>query len=244
MSKKKKTIIITISSILGIITLLVGTFFIYVSIYAHAEKERISNYLANKDVTITEVGNKTLKISGEEEKAGIIFYPGGKVEYIAYEPLLVSLATKGYTSFLIHMPFNLAIFDPNRANGYINDYPEIKTWYLMGHSLGGAMISEYASSHADDYSGLVLLGAYPNKDLSRTSLKLLSIYGSNDKVLNINKYNDKKSFWPSNNKEYVIEGGCHAGFGMYGVQKGDGEPTITSEEQIDIASSAITSFIG
>ena len=29
-----------------------------------------------------------------------------------------------------------------------------------------------------------------------------------------------------------IEGGCHAGFGSYGPQDGDGVPTITGEVQI------------
>lgn len=31
-----------------------------------------------------------------------------------------------------------------------------------------------------------------------------------------------------------IYGGCYAGFGMYRAQDGDGEPKITSEEQIKI----------
>ena len=31
--------------------------------------------------------------------------------------------------------------------------------------------------------------------------------------------------------ETVIDGGCHAGFGSYGAQKGDGAPTISAEEQ-------------
>ena len=30
----------------------------------------------------------------------------------------------------------------------------------------------------------------------------------------------------------MIDGGCHAYFGMYGTQDGDGKPTISNEEQI------------
>lgn len=45
-------------------------------------------------------------------------------------------------------------------------------------------------------------------------------------------------------KEYVIEGGCHAYFGMYGSHEGDGTPTITAIEQIMITSEQIAEFIG
>ena len=243
MSKKRKTFIITLSSILGVIIILVSTFFIYASTYYRADEERITKYLENKDVSIAETHNSTLEIKGRETNIGIIFYPGGKVEYRAYIPLLSSLADNGYTSLLLKMPFNLAVFDVNAADGYKEDYPYITHWYLMGHSLGGVVASQYLSSHINEYDGIIFLGSYPDKDLSNSSLKMLSIYGENDEVLNKDKYNDSRSKWPSNNKEYVISGGCHAFFGMYGSQKGDGIPSITNEEQIDTASNVIIDFM-
>ena len=36
---------------------------------------------------------------------------------------------------------------------------------------------------------------------------------------------------PQDTTETVIDGGCHAGFGSYGAQKGDGTTTISAEEQ-------------
>ena len=39
---------------------------------------------------------------------------------------------------------------------------------------------------------------------------------------------------PDSAQESIIQGGCHAGFGNYGTQEGDGTPAITSEEQIQI----------
>ncbi|MCF0206701.1 MAG: alpha/beta hydrolase, partial [Bacteroidales bacterium] len=33
--------------------------------------------------------------------------------------------------------------------------------------------------------------------------------------------------------ELVIEGGCHSYFGWYGMQDGDGEPSISRDEQIN-----------
>ena len=45
-------------------------------------------------------------------------------------------------------------------------------------------------------------------------------------------YENNKSNLPTGFTELVIDGGCHANFGMYGAQDGDGTPTITNEEQI------------
>jgi hypothetical protein len=52
-------------------------------------------------------------------------------------------------------------------------------------------------------------------------------------VLNKDKYESNKINLPQDYKEYVIYGGCHAYYGMYGQQKGDGTATITNTLQID-----------
>ena len=243
MKKRTKRIIIILSSIVGVLIILVSTFFIYTSIYYHADTERIDKYLEGKNVSITEIHSDTLEIKGNASKGGIIFYPGGKVEYKAYVPLLASIAENGYTCLLIKMPFNLAVFNKNAANGYIEEYPLIHRWYMMGHSLGGVIASQYVAEHQTEYEGIIFLGSYPDKDLSGSSLKMLSIYGGNDEVLNKDKYENSKTKWPVHNQEYVISGGCHAYFGMYGAQKGDGTPSITNEEQIDMASNVIVDYL-
>ena len=51
-------------------------------------------------------------------------------------------------------------------------------------------------------------------------------------------------FYPGEFRELVIDGGCHAGFGMYGTQDGDGIPVITSEEQIAITAETIAEMVG
>ena len=43
-------------------------------------------------------------------------------------------------------------------------------------------------------------------------------------------------------KELVIDGGCHAFFGCYGAQKGDGTPTLTAKEQIEQTADAVASL--
>ena len=96
--------------------------------------------------------------------------------------------------------------------------------------LGGAMAASFIAGHTEQFSGLVLLGAYSTADLSTSGTAVLSVYGSLDGVMNRQKYEKYKKNLPKDAEEYIIEGGCHAGFGMYGVQKGDGTPTVSSQE--------------
>jgi hypothetical protein len=41
----------------------------------------------------------------------------------------------------------------------------------------------------------------------------------------------------------ILEGGCHAGFGSYGTQKGDGTPTLTAEEQQQQTADALAQWM-
>jgi S-formylglutathione hydrolase FrmB len=135
----------------------------------------------------------------------------------------------------------LAVLDMNAADGVQAQFPQIEKWYIGGHSLGGAMASSYAAKHADEFDGVVLLGAYATEDIQ--SLNVISLYGSEDKVMNKEKYDEYISNLPADFTEIVIEGGCHAGFGMYGPQDGDGTPAITAAEQIKLTSAAVFDWL-
>ena len=97
--------------------------------------------------------------------------------------------------------------------------------------------------HFDDFSGLVLLGSYSTADLSDGAVDVLSLYGSEDGVMNREKYAKYKSNLPSDFTEIEIAGGCHAYFGMYGEQDGDGVPTLSAAEQIRLTAEHIFEFI-
>jgi dienelactone hydrolase len=177
------------------------------------------------------------------EDVGLIFYPGGKVEYTAYVPLMRALAARGVFCVLLEMPLNLAVLDMNAADGVQAQYPDVERWYIGGHSLGGSMAASYLAKHTEDFDGIVLLGAYSTADLSTTSLEALSIFGSEDKVMNRGKYDKYKKNLPSDLTEIEIEGGCHAYFGMYGAQNGDGIPAISAQEQIYKTADYIWEFV-
>jgi pimeloyl-ACP methyl ester carboxylesterase len=156
------------------------------------------------------------------------------VEYIAYLPILEMIEeSSGITCILVKMPFNMAIFDANAADRIIDQFPDIKNWYIGGHSMGGAMASNYASNHQEKVKGLILLGAYINGDYPAENA--LTIYGTfNTSVAEKINYTENI---------VVIEGGNHAQFGNYGKQKGDPDATILSIEQQNIAAEAIKEFL-
>lgn len=185
-------------------------------------------------------GNLTI-IGDPQAETGLIFYPGAKVEARAYAPLLDRIAQKGYCCVLVEMPYHLAILNVDAADEAMEAAPEVQQWYLAGHSLGGATAAMYAADNPDKIAGLALLGAYSTKQLPET-LPVLLVYGSEDGVLNREKYDSCLVNVP-NSTEQVIEGGNHAGFGNYGAQKGDGEASITPEEQWGITAKAITDWM-
>lgn len=229
--KKHKKLIVT----LCVVTTLLLAVFIgcaaYVGDYYHAEDTAIAAMAGTNNYTIEEhAGN--IAFIPDEPISGLIFYPGGKVEHTAYAPLMSEFADNGILCVLIEMPFRLAVLDMNAADGIQDDFPQIEKWYIGGHSLGGAMAASYISNHADEFDGLLLLGAYSTADISDSGLSVISVYGSEDKVLNMEKYEENRNNFPQGFTELIIDGGCHSYFGNYGHQDGDGEPAVSMEEQI------------
>ena len=106
------------------------------------------------------------------------------------------------------------------------------------------MAASFAAENTDFYEGLILLAAYSTEDLSGTDLKVCSLYGDRDGVLNLEKYEQYRSNLPEDTLETVLEGGNHAGFGSYGPQEGDGESTLASGEQLQWTADSIAAFIG
>lgn len=238
--KRKKRWPIVLGFVITVIAALAVVFFVYTAQYYHADNEAVQALGGNNIITVQKTDDEMIfRPQSGDSKKGFIFYPGGKVEDTAYAPLMKDLAKKGYTCIIVKMPFNLAVFNMNASDEVIKNHPEITSWYIGGHSLGGAMAASYAAEHSNEISGLALMGSYSTKDLKATSLKVVSIYGSKDGVLNREKYKENKVNLPSTFKELCIEGGNHGNFGNYGAQKGDGQAEITAEEQQQITADTI-----
>ena len=229
---------------IAVAIILIACAVIYVADYYHADQAAIEVYTEEyNEVTVENPAKDITAYIPQELTAGFIFYPGGKVEASSYEPLMTALAERGILSILVEMPGNLAVLDVKAADGLQEMYPQVEIWYIGGHSLGGSMAASYAADRADGLVGVILLGSYSTADIKSADLDVLSIYGSEDKVMNKMKYQDNLTNLPVDYKEIIIDGGCHAGFGMYGEQDGDGKPSITSKEQIEITAEEIAAWI-
>lgn len=239
---KHKLRIFTTSVVLFLAILLLACA-VYLNDYYHTDMDAVETFTATSNIEFQTLENDTIVFEPEEATKGFIFYPGGKVEYTAYLPLMQLCAEQDILCVLVKMPCNLAVLDIDAADGIQEQYPDIQEWYIGGHSLGGSMAASYLSKHTNDYEGLILLGSYSTADLSSTNLNVLSIFGSEDKVLNHEKYDENISNLPEDFVEVVINGGCHAYFGMYGAQDGDGTPTIRCEEQLQESAAVISNFM-
>lgn len=240
---KKKSIIKKLIAIFIVFALLFGACAYYVNDYYRADLGAISAFSSDNSIKRETLHDGTIVYKPENAEAGFIFYPGGKVEYTAYIPLMEELSKKGIMCVLLKMPFNLAVLDVNGAEGIKDMFPETENWYLGGHSLGGSMAATYLADNVEAFAGLVLLGSYSTSDLSGENVKVLSVFGSEDKVMNKEKYEENKINLPVEFSEEIIDGGCHTYFGMYGEQEGDGTPTIENEEQIQKTAESIKDFI-
>lgn len=227
--------------LIAALLLIVCGFFIYASDYYHGDNTAITTAIKDSGINISNRNGDLVFDPGNTDTA-VIFYPGGKVEYSAYEPLMIKIAQKGILCILPKMPYNLAVFDINAADKYISGHPEILHWYIGGHSLGGSMAASYASKNTGKVEGLILLASYSAADISSSGIRVMSIYGSNDGVLNKKSYDKNKINLPANFTELVIKGGNHAGFGSYGPQKGDGKADITPEQQQRDTAEAVAGF--
>ena len=158
------------------------------------------------------------------------------------------------------MPVNLAVLNAEGGMRVIEKYPEITNWVVAGHSLGGTMAAQLISKHVNDFRGLILLASYPANDaLKNWNGAVLSVHASNDGLSTVSDIEGHKTDLPTaivmNNitdfqsplqgktHYFEIEGGNHAQFGNYGIQKNDSVATITREEQQNRVIEVITNFI-
>ena len=180
-----------------------------------------------------------------EPLAGFVFYPGGLVDAAAYAPLMRRFADDGVLGVIVPMPLELAVFGIGRAAGVIDAFPQVDTWVIGGHSLGGAMASEFVKGNPDAVDGLVLLASYPaaSTDLSALPIRAVSTYGTENGLTQPEGFEASLARLPPGTQLIVIEGGNHAGFGHYGPQAGDGVASIDREEQQQQTVETVVGFV-
>ena len=230
MSGKRKKLRTALTVLIIIAAALAAVFFVYVNIYYRADDRALAALESDEAVEVEQTSYGWF-FDGPGESAGLIFYPGAKVEETAYAPLLHLAASRGLDVCLVRMPWRLAVLNSGAAAGILRQY-DYENWYVGGHSLGGAMAASYAAKHPEGLKGVILLGAYPVTRMPDSLLEIL-VAGSEDRIVNRKRIEKGRKLAPERYEEHEIPGGNHAQFGSYGAQKGDGAASITAEEQIE-----------
>jgi len=200
---------------------------------------------SDSQVTVTQQnGFITFEPANQQTSVGFILYPGARVDYRAYAPVLRQIAGQGYFVAVVKVKLNLAIFDVNAADKVIAKYPQIEHWAIGGHSLGGVAASTYAKDHLDKIRAIAFWASYPADDtLKNSNILVLSIYASNDGLATGSKIDASKVLLPAYTQYVSIAGGNHGQFGSYGGQAGDNPASISPDEQWMQVSEATVRFL-
>jgi surfactin synthase thioesterase subunit len=165
-----------------------------------------------------------------------VFYPGGGVDARAYAPPAQEIAKSGVLTILVPMPGKFALNGYDRVTDVMSDHPEIARWYLGGHSLGGVTATQYEGESPGNVAGLILWAAYGSVeyDMADLNTPVAVIHGTKDGLATVQDVEAGKPYLPESTEYHRLEGANHAQFGYYGEQAGDGEATITKEEQQEL----------
>jgi dienelactone hydrolase len=190
---------------------------------------------------------------------GILLLPGALVAHTAYAPIASRLAAAGQIVVVVSMePCRMATpylgASVNRLQ-IIQQFikrkvlPDIHSWSIIGHSLGS--FAAMAVAKPLNVTSLVLWasGNFPQlrTDLSHSSIPMLILQGSNDKLcpLNAQKKIVNMDSFPPHAEVRIIDGAGHNGFAM--ISQGDPEmfgiATISMEQHQRKAADITLSFI-
>lgn len=186
-------------------------------------------------VTVAETPTAiTMQPTAAPPTSGIVFQPGARVDARAYAGLMRPLAEQGQLVIIPKQPFGVGLLATGALDNARAAHPEITSWVVGGHSLGGTAAADMASAPTPAGSapvdGLLLYAAYPSSNISSAlepRVQVLSISASNDGLATPADIEASTSDLPPDTEFVVINGGVHAFFGDYGEQSGDGSPTMS-----------------
>ncbi|MGF0118562.1 alpha/beta hydrolase [Promicromonospora sp. Marseille-Q5078] len=203
-------------------------------------------------VTVTETATRyVLAPAGDAASTttAVFFQPGARVDARAYAAVLRPLAEAGHTVVVAKQPLGIAFLAVGAFDDARGAVPA-ERWVVGGHSLGGtvaAMEADAADDPADaeaPAAGLLLFASYPAGDVSGSlTAAVESVSGSEDGLATPAKIDASRADLPAGSDFTVIDGGAHAYFGDYGVQPGDGTPTISHDDARAQISAASVAFV-
>jgi dienelactone hydrolase len=177
----------------------------------------------------------------------LVFYGGAMCDAQSYAPMAHEIAQAGFMMVLVKMPGDISMKAPERAEVVINAFPEITTWVMGGHSMGGISACQFAKEHLDTITAVVLWASWPSSQnrIDQTDLKALSISATNDGIYPPKIIKQSRAMLPADTVYVIIEGGNHQQFGWFtgDFKPFDGTATISRDNQMAQIVAATVSFL-
>ena len=193
--------------------------------------EDVSVVLDEKGLLATFVGRRDPAIvpslvNDQPQEGSLFFFLDKGVDPKSYLPAAGIAAEFGWT---------VRIFDPKvKLSELESHYTEDACTVVGGLGKKGADVFEYGFERRHDgVDGAIVVAAYFQEDkVFKGKYPATTVVGSEDNIVTFSDVASQKTVYPSQTYLQTIQGGNHAGF--YPGQKfdGDGEATLTIEEQI------------
>lgn len=226
--------------VVAVVVLLAVVFLVYANIVMQGTRSAALQVWRDDRVAVRDAGDSVVMTpTGTADGTGIVFIPGAKVDPYAYLATFRQVVASGTTVVITKPTLNLAFFDTRPLATFEAHAPDVATWAVGGHSLGGVR----ACQLAQDADGLLLLGSYCANDIARSYVQVLSVSGSRDGLSTPEKVAAARDELPSTARMVEIEGANHADFGAYGDQPGDRGSTISREDARARISAAIEDWV-
>ncbi|MDQ7024930.1 MAG: alpha/beta hydrolase [Anaerolineae bacterium] len=234
-----------ILAIVLLLLLAVGGFVLWVSTpVGDLMPEALTALESDEQVNVTQRGWIAFVPLNAPPTAGIVFYPGLRIQAEAYAPLARRIAEEGYLATIVYAPLNLAIFDSDAAKAVIENFSAVDTWVVGGHSFGATVAARFVTDNLAIVDGLFFMAAAPSGDaLASTNMPIMLLYGTNDGRASVDNILQSEANLPSTARFMAIEGGSHSQFAYYGLQSGDNEATISHDEQMTQTAAALIALL-
>ena len=178
-------------------------------------------------------------LRGAPPRPGLVFFPGGLVDPVAYAPLARAVASAGFPAFIVELPRRGAFGgadDPSidaRLAALLATPTTPRRWIAAGHSRGAVIASRIAAEGRRGLAGLVLIGTtHPRDvDLAALALPVTKVVGTRDGLARPHVVEANRAKLPRATRWIRVEGGNHSQFGWYGFQPGDRRATMAASEQ-------------
>lgn len=225
MERTRRTVAVAgIAALIGILLLVAVGAAAYFAVGLGPEAEPLAAVETDDRITVERFDHGTVVRSGPvtPNTTGLVYYPGARVTHESYVPTAAAVvAERDVAVVVVDVPLNLPVLAPNRADAGREAVPAVRSWYVGGHSLGGVTACRYAAGSAAELEGLVLHASYCDDDVSDTGLRVLSVRGADDGVIDAEREREARALLPANATMIELDEVNHAGFGAYGPQRGD-----------------------